>query len=293
MFSVFKALPLHLALLLSLIPLLSLHAEEAAPKVVIVVGTHHYSPQKSMPLFAKELEKLGLETVLINPAWDPEKDKRGLPGLEALADADLALFFTRFLKLEDEQLKHITSYLASAKPVVGFRTSTHGFNYPKGDANFAWNKDFGRDALGTPYLIHLKGSTQLRVAEGADQHPILTGVTPPDTWISRGTLYLTDLATEGVTPLLTGTGTSKHSGKVTNGFGTHQLEKTMSDVVAWTWTNKWGGQTFTTSLGHTGDFAVEPSMRVMVNGIFWALGRPVPAPEQTIGTFSLGGKKKK
>ena len=66
------------------------------PHAVIVVGTHHYSPNKTMPPFAAELERLGFETTTINPAWNPEKDKRGLPGLEALEDADVAVFFTRF-----------------------------------------------------------------------------------------------------------------------------------------------------------------------------------------------------
>jgi len=107
------------------------------PHAVIVVGTHHYSPQKTMPAFADALVRLGFQTTVINPDWDPEKDKRGLPGLEALEDADVALFFVRFLKLEKEQLLHITKYLESGKPVVGFRTSTHAFRYPEGHANMS------------------------------------------------------------------------------------------------------------------------------------------------------------
>ena len=54
-----------------------------------------------MPEFAAELERLGFQTTVINPDWDPEKDKRGLPGLEALEKADVGIFFVRFLKLED------------------------------------------------------------------------------------------------------------------------------------------------------------------------------------------------
>jgi len=267
-------------------------AESDGKHVVIVVGTHHYAPQKTMPLFAKELDKLGLKTTVINPDWNPEKGSKGIPGLEALAKADLAIFFTRFLKIPDEQLKHMTDYLESGKPVMGLRTSTHGFNYPKEHPNAKWNNDFGRDALGTRYLIHLAGKTQIKPVEDAQNHPILTGVKATEDWISPGTLYLTELPPEGVTPLLMGTGHAKRIGAVTNAFGTHQLKKEMTDVIAWTWTNKWGGRTFNSSLGHPGDFNIEASMRIMVNAAFWALQKEIPSAEQAIGTFKLAKSKK-
>ena len=261
------------------------HAAEK-PHAVIVVGTHHYSPQKTLPLFGLELERLGFRTTVINPDWDPEKDKRGMPGLEALARADVALFFTRFLKLDEKQLGHIKEYLESGKPVVGFRTSTHGFNYPKGHPRQELNTSFGRDALGTPYLIHLAGKTQIARVKGAEKHPILTGV-DLENWESPGTLYLTKTQ-PGIRPLLVGTGNAKRVGKVTNQFGTHDLQQTMTDTVAWTWENKWGGRTFTTSLGHVGDFAQPESLRVMVNGVFWAAGRDVPSAKIKLRTFVPG-----
>ncbi len=40
-------------------------ADEAKPHVVLVVGTQHYSPELSMPLFAKELERFGFRTTLV------------------------------------------------------------------------------------------------------------------------------------------------------------------------------------------------------------------------------------
>jgi arylsulfatase A-like enzyme/glucose/arabinose dehydrogenase/azurin len=261
------------------------------PHAVIVVGTHHYSPQKTMPPFAAELERLGMRTTVINPDWDPEKDKRGLPGLEELGQADVALFFTRFLKLDEKQLSHITKYLEAGKPVVGFRTSTHGFNYPSGHPRQELNTSFGRDALGTPYLIHLAGKTQIARVKSAEKHPILTGV-DLETWESPGSLYLTKTVS-GIKPLLLGTGNSKREGKVTNQFGTHELQKTMTDTVAWTWSNKWGGRTFSTSLGHVGDFANPQSMRVMVNGVFWAAGLDVPSAKTKIQTLSPSAKTTK
>ena len=197
--------------LLASLMFISLVGAAEKPHAVIVVGTHHYSPEKTMPKFAEELSWLGFKTTVINPDWDPEKDKRGLPGLEVLADADVVLFFTRFLRLDDAQLKHISSYLESGKPVVGFRTSTHGFNYPKGHKHVGLNLSFGKEALGTPYRIHLSGKTEVKLAEGAGEHPILTGVDLATKWISPGTLYLTSLEPR-TEPLLLGTGNSRRVG---------------------------------------------------------------------------------
>ena len=269
-----------------------LHGEKS--HAVFVVGTHHYSPQKSMPMLASEIERLGFKTTVINPDWDPEKDDRGLPGLEALKKADLAIFYTRFLKIDDQQLVHITDYLRSGKPVVGFRTSTHGFNYPDEHPNQKWNDGFGRDALGSPYRIHLSGPTRLKVEQGSEKHPILTGVQPDDDWQSRGTLYLTKLE-KGTTPLLLGTGHPKDKKPVVrkNQFGTHHLEPEMTDVVAWTWTNKWGGKTFSTTLGHLHDFTDPNSVRFIINGIFWAADQKVPSADKNINAFSFSSPKKK
>ncbi|MEP4077023.1 DUF7133 domain-containing protein [Haloferula sp.] len=260
---------------------LNAHSAEK-PHAVILVGTHHYTPQKSMPGFAAELERLGFRTTVINPDWDAEKDKRGLPGLEALDDADVCVFFVRFLKLDDEQLGKITKFVESGKPVVAFRTSTHGFNYPKSSPHHALNLDFGREVLGSPYRIHLAGKTDVEIAEGAEKHPILTGV-EPGSWESPGTLYLTALE-PGAKPLLMGTGRSK-PGTRKNGFGTHELKAEMTDTIAWAWENKWGGRVFTTSLGHLGDFSVPQSMRVMINGVFWAAGQGVPSAKTTVLAF--------
>ncbi|MGA0315992.1 MAG: hypothetical protein ACO3MJ_11480, partial [Alphaproteobacteria bacterium] len=65
----------------------------------------------------------------------------------------------------------------------------------------------------------------------------------------------------------------------TNRFGTHHLKPEMTDVVAWTWTNKWGGRTFSTSLGHLNDFGDPNSVRLIINGIFWAADQKVPSAD--------------
>ena len=90
--------------------------------------------------------------------------------------------------------------------------------------------------------------------------------------------------------LLTGTGNFTRTGKITNGFGTHEIKPVMTDEVAWTWNNKWGGRVFATSLGHPGSFAEEKFVRFYVNGIHWAAGLPVPKADKKFETVAAGMK---
>jgi type 1 glutamine amidotransferase len=99
----------------------------------------------------------------------------------------------------------------------------------------------------------------------------------------------------GTTPLLLGTGhpRDKKAAVRTNRFGTHHLEPEMTDVVAWTWTNKWGGRTFSTSLGHLNDFGDPNSVRFIINGIFWVADQKVPSADTKINPFEITSSKKK
>ena len=72
-------------------------ADDQKPHAVLVVGTHHYSPELSMPLLAKELERHGFRSTVVMGEGDPEKKTENvLPGIEVLKDADVAIFFMRF-----------------------------------------------------------------------------------------------------------------------------------------------------------------------------------------------------
>ena len=77
-------------------------AAEDKPHAVLVVGTLHYSPELTMPKFAKELERFGFRTTVVMGEGNPEKKTENvLPGIEVLKDADLVIFFMRFLKLPE------------------------------------------------------------------------------------------------------------------------------------------------------------------------------------------------
>ena len=53
------------------------------------------------------------------------------------------------------------------------------------------------------------------------------------------------------------------------------------------------GRTFSTSLGHLNDFGDPNSVRLIINGIFWAAGQVVPSPDTKINTFEITSSKKK
>lgn len=265
--------------------------QDDRPHVVLVVGTLHYSPELTMPVFAKELERFGFRTTVVMGEGNPEtKTEDVLPGIEALADADLAIFFMRFLKVPDEEWQPIEDYLKSGKPVIGLRTANHSFKYPAGHPRFSWNDDFGRRALGTPYIVHQTSPTQISVVESGLEHPIMANVTKKN-WESPGTLYLTRLQ-EGCIPLVTGTGDGKVR-VLKKAFGTIEVKAHEKDVVAWAWENEWGGKVFGTTFGHPGDFAEESFVRMLLNAACWSTDRPLPAANEKVTTWKIDRVDKK
>lgn len=261
------------------------------PHVVLVVGTLHYSPELTMPVFAKELERFGFRTTVVMGDGNPEKKTEDvLPGIEALADADLAIFFMRFLNLPDEEWQPIEDYLKSGKSLIGLRTANHSFKYPKDHPRFPWNDGFGRRALGTPYVVHQTSETQVSVIEEAQKHPIMTNVTKHN-WVSPGTLYLTRLEDDCV-PLVKGTGEGR-ARTLNKAFGTIEVKPHESDVVAWAWQNEWGGKVLGTSFGHPGDFAEESFVRMLVNAVHWCVDLPLPGSDTKVSTWEIQRVDKK
>ena len=111
------------------------------PYVVIVTGDHEYSGEQTLPVLARELERqYGFRCTVLRASPDQNAEEN-IPGLEVLAQADVAIFYLRWRRLPKEQLAHIDAYVRSGKPLLGFRTSSHSFNYPKGDDRERWPPD--------------------------------------------------------------------------------------------------------------------------------------------------------
>ena len=104
--------------------------------IVLVSGDEEYRSEEALPQLAKILsEHHGFNTTVLfaqDPAHpgiiDPNYTDN-IPGLEALASADLMVLFTRFRALPDDQMMHFQNYLMAGKPVFAIRTATHAFQF--------------------------------------------------------------------------------------------------------------------------------------------------------------------
>jgi len=243
------------------------------PLVVFITGDHESSGEETLPLIAAELEKnYGFRTKVLK-AYPDQNAEENIPGLEALKEADLAVFFLRWRRLPADQMKYIEDYLKSAKPVVGFRTTTHSFNYPKGHPLEKWNA-FAEMVFNAPpgwggksnhtHFGHTS-STDVTIIPAQAKNPLLTGVA--DSFHVRSWLYkvLPDYPSGNSVSLLMG-----HSVNSEN-------PDAFDNPVAWTGTNSFGARFFMTTMGHPEDFRIEPFQRLIINGILWAAGKPIPA----------------
>ena len=84
-----------------------------------------------------------------------------VPGLEALAQADLMIIATRFRKLTEAQLAPIAAYLRAGKPVIGLRTATHAFT---GDAATTYSIDGGSSFTGQGAVFFSGGTATIDCA---------------------------------------------------------------------------------------------------------------------------------
>lgn len=220
--------------------------------VCLVSGSFEYESDASLEILQHYLEsEYDTKCTLLKAAgWED------LPGLEALDSCDVALFFTRRLRISGEQLDRVKLYIESGRPFVAVRTASHGFQN--------W-LEFDKKILGGSYDGHYNEGPSCDVVPqpSKEGHPILEGVTRMR---SRGSLYKNENNASDVDVLMWG--------KTPLG----------SEPVAWTRENK-GGRLFYTSLGAQGDFQNRTFLRMLVNALFWTLNRPVdrkplpPVPE--------------
>ena len=250
--------------------------------LVFIAGDHEYRSEESLPAMARILAKHhGFKcTVLFDidanghiSAGDPSN----IPGLEALASADLAVVFLRFQHLPPEQMKHIDEYLKRGGPVVGLRTATHAFSgtkepYTKYNYNAkepGYELGFGHQVLGQTWVGHYgqnhRQSTRITLVPEKASHPILRGV--KDVWVQVGGYV--GKPTDG--EILT-------MAQPLNGMTPDSPadDKKPPQPSEWTRTYKSAsgkvGRVFTTLYGTSEDITNEGYRRLVMNGIFWAVG---------------------
>jgi hypothetical protein len=264
-------------------------------RVVLVSGDEEYRSEEALTQLAKILAKHHGFTCTVVYAIDPAtgeispNTQTNIPGLEALRTADLMVIATRFRKLPDAQMKEIDDFLKAGKPVVGLRTATHAFNIPKESPyhHYSWNQTgermpqgFGRHVLGETWINHHghhgHESTRGLLVPEAKDHPILRGINDGDIW-GPTDVYGVRLPLPGDSqPLVLGQvleGMTPGSPVVT---GDDAKKNDPMMPVAWTKTYSVDGgptgRVFTTTMGSASDMAASGTRRLLVNGIYWALG---------------------
>jgi len=236
------------------------------PHVVFVTGDDEYRSEATMPMIAKLLESDHGMKCTVCYAIDPETGKnnpqyqKNIAGLEALKNADLAVFYLRFRALPDDQLKMILDYVDSGRPVVGLRTSTHAFRYLSGP-KMKFNDNFGISVFGQKWIRHHGHKSSTNVYVAVKDHPITRGVEPE--FHCRSWLYHVVPLHGNCLSLLIGSAL-KTRDPDSDMFG-------KPSPVAWTKTYN-RARVFFTTLGHPMDFETESVRRLLVNGIYWALG---------------------
>ena len=270
----------------------------AGRKVVLIAGDEEYRSEEAMPMLGKLLSvRHGFECVVLfsidaeTGAIDPE-EQTNIPGLEALADADLMIIATRFRELPDEQMKHVVDYVESGRPIVGLRTATHAFSYQRNpDSPYAhwsfrsesWPGGFGQQVLGDTWINHHgrhgQESTRGVAAPAAAGHPVLRGV--DDVWGPTDVYGLRNLGDDANVLLL---------GAVIAGMSPDDppVSGPKNDpMVPIAWTRSYTGaggkaaRVFTTTMGSSTDFESEGLRRLLVNAVYWGLGMEDSIPERS------------
>jgi hypothetical protein len=305
--------------------------------VVLVSGDEEYRSEEALPQLGKILAtQHGFKcTVLF--AIDPKTGQinpnngRNIPGLEALASADLMVIATRFRSLPDDQMKYIDDFLRAGKPVIGMRTATHAFNI-KGNKPWAhysfnykgdkkeWNQGFGRLVLGETWINHHGGhkseSTRGLVAPDAKELAITRGIKDGDVW-GPSDVYGVRLPLPGDSkPIILGQ-VMKRKGGGKKGDPFYGMKPTDDEPVAGkknspmmpvAWTKSYKipggkeGRVFTTTMGSSTDLVSAGTRRMLVNGAYWCVGLEdkIPADGTQVdlvgefkpSAYSFGGFKK-
>ncbi len=266
--------------------------------IVLLAGDEEYRSEEAMPMLGQILAKhhgfkctvlfsLDPDTGLIDP-----NNQVHIPGLEALADADLVVMLWRFRELPDEQMKLFADYYLAGKPFVALRTSTHAFSYsrnkqsPYAKYSFRskeWPGGFGQQVLGETWINHHghhgKESTRGVINAKVKNHPILRGVS--DIWGPSDVYGIRNFPEDATTLVY---------GQVLAGMKPSDppLAGPKNDPmmpVAWIRHHKneagTANRVFTTTMGASVDLASAGLRRLVVNACYWAVGLPERIPSES------------
>ena len=252
--------------------------------LVFVASDHEYRAEETLPALARILAvHHGFDcTVLfgLDQNGEIQAGISNIPGLEVLKKADGMVIFTRFLALPPAQMKHIDEYLNRAGPVLGLRTSTHGFNYknekdPYYKYHFRYTgKDyeagFGHQVLGQSWVGHYgknhTQSTRISIIPDQKESSILRGV--KDIHVQAGGYNAEAQKDWDILTMAQPLMTMKANGAP---------DKTKPPMAS-EWTRHYKGKNgkkgrvFTSLYGASEDILNPGYRRLIINGVYWTLG---------------------
>ena len=163
---------------------------------------------------------------------------------------DVALFFTRRVTIDGEQLEAVKRYATSGRPIVGIRTASHGFQN--------W-LEFDKLVFGGNYDDHYGDGppAQIKIKSEAKNHPVLKGIVD---FSSEYSLYKTSPVASDAEVLISGT------------IPFESPEGFKTEPVAWTRTYK-GGRVCYISLGGLSDWENPTFRQLVTNALFWTVKR--------------------
>lgn len=213
--------------------------KDAALKIMLFGG--------DLPAVRDDLDK-GFDVEFVQAGVVADKKEDNVAGLEQLAKCDLWIgSISKRILPGEEQLKHFQDYLASGKPIVGYRAASHVFQN--------WLQ-IDREVFGVKYGVHhLQGKDEqleIKLAEGAAKHEILKGLEAPPP--RSGSYVYTEVQPEVQLLLYSGL---------------------PGDMMPHTWVReipKTKNRVFYTRYDAS-DFAKNPVCReILLRGVAWALG---------------------
>lgn len=270
--------------------------------VVLIAGDEEYRSEESLPMLGRILATHhGFKcTVLFSVSPEGTIDPNAQASLthpEVLDSADAIVMLIRFRNWPAEAMAKFEAAMKRGVPVIGLRTSTHAFRFPKGSPSASYN-DFGKQVLGENWVSHWgehKKEATRGVIEAANaKHPVLNGVTdvfgdsdvyeaePP----ADATILIRGQVLQGMTSDTPPADYRKKTrAKVEQGVNDPMMP------VAWARElPREGGQAqriVTTTMGAATDLKSEGLRRLVVNGVYWGLRMEVPAQAKVdiVGDF--------
>jgi type 1 glutamine amidotransferase len=228
--------------------------------IVVLTGDGEYGSATSLVPIAQQLRtEYGHEVdYRVSSVIEdmPDFPPSSFGDLDVLDGADLLIVFMRMRRLPDSEMEALERFCRRGGNILGLRTSSHAFKFADDSRWVHWNRWFGADVLGTPWVSHHGRDTSTQVITAPDvDHPILYGL--PNRFSVRSWLYRVELAADCEVLL---------SGKELGGDGTDETPEPLA------WIRQPENQrVFFTTLGHPEDLATPEVQLLLLNAAEWAL----------------------